>query len=124
MRYKCLASPDCMKTFEYGHALRAHIASCESAKKIMKKQDDINRLEYHIGIETPAINGIKMNKYFPSYYALDQTLKYDFKDRFSFGPLEKQLTSMELRLPRRVIKSVSSNVLDSSQIRTIMNHPQ
>ena len=128
MRYKCIASPDCMKTFEYGHALRAHVASCDWAKKILKQRADIERIEFSIGIDSPSINGIKGNKYFPCFYSLDRTLKYNFKDRFRFGPLESEYYANDAtplpKMPRRVIKAVSSNVLSSTQIKTVMQHPE
>ena len=127
MRYKCVGSPDCMKTFEFGHALRAHIASCESAQKILRHKADIQKLEYEIAIDHPALHGIKGNKYYPTFASLDQSLKFNFADRFRFTPLEaKYYTpgSDKMVPQRRILRAVSSNVLNSAQVKRIMEHPQ
>jgi hypothetical protein len=62
MRYKCVGSPQCMKTFEYGHALRAHIGACSEAQKILKSKNQIEKLEYEIGVEY-AGNSFFVNLY-------------------------------------------------------------
>jgi hypothetical protein len=55
MRYPCIGQPHCMKTFEYGHALRAHVASCLEAQKKLKEKSKVENLEQEIATE---YNGI------------------------------------------------------------------
>ena len=55
MRYPCVGQPHCMKTFEYGHALRAHVASCIEAQKKLKEKSKVENLEQEIATE---YNGI------------------------------------------------------------------
>ncbi|RNA17131.1 hypothetical protein BpHYR1_034557 [Brachionus plicatilis] len=90
MRYKCIGSPDCMKSFEYGHALRAHIAACDKAQKILKSQAEIEKVEKNINLEYPGIYGLHRNPHYPTSHHLDQTLRYDFADKNRFSPKESQ----------------------------------
>lgn len=90
MRYKCIGSPDCMKSFEYGHALRAHIAACDKAQKILKSQSDTEKLEQNINLEYPGIFGLHRNPHYPTSHHIDQTLRFEFSDKNRFGPKESQ----------------------------------
>ena len=126
MRYKCIGSPDCMKTFEFGHALRAHIASCEAAQKLLKKQTDIKKLEYHVGIDYAGIFGIKGNKYFPTFTSLDTTMRFNFIDRFRFTPSETKYaptsSSSSATSTRRMLKGSDSNLMGSAQMRQLLHY--
>ena len=121
-----------MKTFEYGHALRAHINACDHAQKILKKNEDIKNLEYHIGIDYHGIFGMKGNKFYPTFASLDRSLKFNFKDRFHFSPLESKYcptilenNSKSAPMQRRLLKGVSSNVLSSAQVKKVFeNYPE
>lgn len=132
MRYKCIGSPDCMKTFEFGHALRAHIASCEAAQKIIKRNDDIKKLEYHVGIEYTGIYGTKVNTFFPAFSSLDQTRRFNFVDRFRFTPLESKYcptiiessSAKSTRLTRSLLKPVSSSIMNSTQVQQALQHSE
>lgn len=105
MKYKCIGSPDCMKSFEYGHALRAHIAACDKAQKILKFQADIDKLEQSIKIGYPGIHGLHRNPHFPTSHHLDQTLRFEFADKNRFTPKELQ---------DRVLKQVRNPYLMTS----------
>jgi hypothetical protein len=125
MRYKCIGNPDCMKTFEFGHTLRAHIASCESAQKILKTESDIKKLEYHIGIDYSGIFGIKGNKFFPNHTSLDTTMKFNFLDRFKFSPLESKYCptdSTSACSTRRLLKPSNTHLMGSAQIRHLLHY--
>ncbi len=131
MKWKCIGNPECLKSFEYGHALKAHVAACETAQKILKHEAAIKKLEFSIGIDYPGITGIKGNRHFPTFTSLDQRLKIDnCSDRFKYTPLEDRYaksSSSSSSAPiksRRILKAVSSNVLDSAQVRRIMEHPE
>jgi hypothetical protein len=130
MRYKCIGSPDCMKTFEFGHALRAHIASCESAQRLLKKEADIKKLEYHVGIDYSGIFGIKGNKYYPTFTSLDTTLRFNFIDRFRFTPLESKYSPTDsssatsMRATRRMLKASSSHLMGSAQMRQLLQNEE
>lgn len=82
-----------MKSFEYGHALRAHIAACDKAQKILKSQADIDKLEQSIRIEYTGIYGLHRNPHFPTSHHLDQTLRFEFtdKNRFSLKELQEKV---------------------------------
>ncbi len=117
MRYKCVGNPTCLKTFEYGHALRAHVAACEVAQKILKAKSEVERLEHEINVEYPGINGLHRNPHFPGSYNLDQTLRFNFKDRFKFGPNPDGQ-------PRRVVKDVenANGHHNSNQVKVALSH--
>jgi hypothetical protein len=124
MRYKCVGNPICLKTFEYGHALRAHIAACETAQKILKSKSDIERLEHEINVEYPGINGLHRNQHYPTSYSLDQTLKLNFRDEYKFGNKNLPLqTSSEPIKPKRMIKEVkNANGQNSDQIKLTLTY--
>ncbi|CAF0933500.1 unnamed protein product [Brachionus calyciflorus] len=84
MRYKCIGSPHCMKTFEYGHALRAHISACDKAQKILKSKAEIDRLEQNISLDYPGIYGLHRNPHYPTAHHVDETLKFEFVDKNKF----------------------------------------
>ena len=128
MRYKCVGNPICLKTFEYGHALRAHIASCETAQKILKSKADIERLEHEINVEYPGINGLHRNQHYPTSYHLDQTMKFNFKDEYKFGhknPPIQSSSSTESSKPRRIIKEVkNANGQNSDRVKLAFSYQE
>lgn len=121
MRYKCVGYPHCLKTFEYGHALRAHIAACETAQKVLKAKSAVERLENDISLEYPGIHGLHLNQHYPISHGLDRTSKAHFVDRFGLtgGNGENK------QPPRRLIKQVKSNPLagqDSSRVKSLISY--
>jgi len=84
MRYPCIGSPACLKTFENGYVLRAHQLSCEHAliklNYNIRRQENIRNIQYNY-----VIKGIKGNKPYPTYTGLDQTQKFLIRDRYQLG---------------------------------------
>jgi hypothetical protein len=134
MKYKCVGSPECLKTFEYGHALRAHVASCQRAQSILQKQARTAKIEHDVAVDYFGIYGLHRNPYYPTSHHIDQTMK------FVFAPTDKQTTvgasqedgpskssgvsSSSLNQHRRVLKHVNSNVMSSTQVGQIMVHKE
>jgi hypothetical protein len=124
MRYKCVANPMCLKTFEYGHALRAHIATCHEAQKILRKQAQIDKLEHEISVEYPGIHGLHTNTFYPINHNTDKSNKYQFKDRFLFNassnPSETKSKSNQQIRPIRA-KTVH-NLHQSAQVYSALSY--
>lgn len=118
MKYKCVASPHCMKTFEYGHALRAHIASCESAQKILQAKADVEKLENEIALDYPGIFGLHRNPYYPTAHGLDKSSKFFFTDKYRFTPNDGKLTACY----KRQKKGIASNIFESVQVKKALTY--
>lgn len=116
MKYKCIANPHCLKTFDFGHALRAHIASCENAQRILQSKADIDKLETQIALDYPGIYGLHRNTYFPTAHGLDETKKFYFTDKYRFTPNDGKLKA-EYK-PHK--KSVRSNIFESTQVKSAL----
>lgn len=82
MRYPCVGSPLCSRSFENGYVQRAHHLSCQHAQTKLIK--DHQREEYEKRIQySYNLRGIKPNKFHPtSFTGLDNTQKLQFRDRF------------------------------------------
>lgn len=85
MRYKCIGHPKCLKIFENGPSLKAHLTTCNEAQKLIKAQEKLEKLEQHISVEYPGIHGLHANTFFPTTHDTDHSNKYQFKDRFRFN---------------------------------------
>lgn len=133
MRYKCIGSPHCLKTFEYGHALRAHTAACDKAQKILKSRANVEKMEYEIAVAYPGITGLHRNPYYPTAHHVDQTMKFEFADRTKFrypptGTVVKESVDTNAvakasSSPRRIRKAVNSSVHSSNQVKMALSYP-
>jgi len=129
MKYKCIGNPKCLKSFEFGPALKAHIASCEIAQRVLRNKEEINQLEHQIGFDYPGIYGLHMNPYYPTHHHLDKTLKLNFADRFKDlqSPSDHTASSSDQPLklgPMRLRKpTTNSNMHGSSQVKSLLVHP-
>ncbi len=121
MRYKCIGNPQCLKTFEHGHALRAHIGACIEAQRILKLKDKIEKLEQNIGVDYSGIHGLHTNTYYPTSHDTDQTNKFQFKDRFKFsGSTSKtDLYNNQEQLRPQRMKTVL-NLHKSNQVQQVL----
>ena len=122
MRYKCVGSPQCMKTFEHGHALRAHIGACVEAQKILKSRGQTEKLEHEVGVEYAGIQGLHTNTYYPIACDTDQTNKYQFKDRFRFNGVSSKpetFNNQDMLRPQRM--KTMFNLQRSSQVQQALN---
>lgn len=121
MRYKCVANPQCLKTFEYGHALRAHIATCHEAQKILKEKAKVEKLEHDISVEYTGIHGLHANTFYPTNHDTDKTNKYQFKDRFKFlGSGNENHNNQEVLRPKR--SKTVFNLHKSQQVASAMSY--
>jgi hypothetical protein len=127
MKYKCLGSPLCLKTFDSGHTLKAHLSSCDKAQNFLKNQNDKEKLEHNIAVEYAGIYGLHRNTYFPSAHHIDQTNKFHFKDKanfiYSYTSSSSNLNSNEIKSSqsiRPIRKLIKTNLMDSTQTKTIM----
>jgi hypothetical protein len=129
MKYKCIGNPKCLKSFEFGPALRAHIASCEIAQRVLRNKEEINKLEHQISYDYPGIYGLHMNPYYPTHHHLDKTLRFNFVDRFKdyqkSDNVASSLSEQPSKFgPRRLRKAASnSNMHGSSQVKSLLVHP-
>lgn len=103
MRYPCLGSPCCLRTFANGYVLRAHQISCPDAQKKEKKSQQRDEHARHIQFNT-KIHGIKLNPFCPTSTGLDQRMKLAVRDRRMRQPadpraviIQARSTSMDLR---------------------------
>ncbi|CAF0987974.1 unnamed protein product [Rotaria sordida] len=84
MRHSCIGFPSCLKTFENAYVLRGHQLSCEHAQKEINNgnncQEHARSIQYDYDI-----NGIKGNKFYPTFTGLDHTPRLYFRDRFQLG---------------------------------------
>lgn len=125
MRYPCIGSPHCMKTFEYGHALRAHVASCVEAQKKLKSKSKVDNLENEIANEYNGIVGLHCNKYFPIFHHLDVCEKYQFKDRFRFNGKSNKPESFNNKDVLRPIRMAITNTQrNSAQMHQALSYQQ
>ncbi|CAF3107717.1 unnamed protein product [Rotaria sp. Silwood2] len=84
MRYQCIGFPSCLKTFENGYVLRGHQLSCAYAQREITNKN--NRQEHARSIQYDYdVNGIKCNKFYPTFTGLDHTQKLQIRDRFQLG---------------------------------------
>lgn len=120
MRYKCIGNPHCLKTFEHGPSLRAHIASCETAQKMLKSKSAVEKLEHDVGVNYSGIYGLHANPHYPIAHNLDKTIRFHFTDKHKFNSLKKP----EDNVPKRLRKSVESTVHSSSQVKNLLNYQQ
>ena len=121
MKYKCIGNPHCLKTFESGTPLRAHIAACEVAQKILRAQAEVEKLEHEINVEYPGIYGLHRNTYYPTAHHLDKTNRYNFTDKHKFGAK----TSENLNPTGRMRKTVDAklDLMSSSQVKSLLVNP-
>jgi hypothetical protein len=117
MRYPCLGSPVCLKTFENGHVLRAHQLSCEHAINKLNKQNQ--RQEHARTIQYDYyINGMKGNKRYPMCAGLDKTQKFLIRDRHQLGgnnnPQQSYRRNRQPPDPKLVIIQTKSTSMDLS----------
>lgn len=128
MRYPCLANPNCLKTFDNGHALRAHVAGCEKAQEKLKAKADTEKLEHDIALSYSGIYGLHRNTYYPTAHHLDNTQKFQFKDRnnfiYSFDSSANPVKSVDPSLIRSTRKPVPSNLMNSTQIKQVLSYQQ
>ena len=103
MRYPCLGSPCCLRTFDNGYVLRAHQISCPYAQKKEKKSHQRDEHARHIQFNT-KIHGIKVYPFYPTSTGLDQRMKLPVRDRRMRQPADPRVviiqtrsTSMDLR---------------------------
>ena len=123
MRYKCSASPYCLKTFEYGHALRAHVASCIEAQKRLKSEANVQKLENDIAYDNSVIQGFHTNPYFPTHHNSEKTEKFQFKDKYRFnGMSEKPEDFNNQDVIRPLRKSVPTSVMHENQVKSLLNY--
>lgn len=84
MRYPCIGSPFCLRSFENGHVLRAHQLSCQHAQTKLTKTKE--REEHARSIKFDYNNrGIKGNQFYPTFAGLDNQQKFQVRDRFQVG---------------------------------------
>lgn len=116
MRYKCIANPHCLKTFEYGHALRAHLASCDLAQKQLRSRADVEKLENDISLEYAGIYGLHRNPYYPTSHHLDKTSKlfYADKHRFTSNP------TLAATYKKQKKASLGTNMFSSAQVKNCL----
>lgn len=125
MRYPCIGNPHCLKTFEYGHALRAHIASCVEAQKKLKQKSKVENMENEVANEYNGIVGLHCNKYFPVFHHVDASMKYQFKDRFKLsGRTDRPESFNNKEILRPLRMAVKSNVHSSLQVHQAMSYQQ
>ena len=135
MRYKCIGSPHCLKTFEYGHALRAHTAACDKAQTILKSRASVEKMEYEISVAYHGITGLHRNPYYPTAHHVDQSMKFEFADRtkFRYPPTgssssvdadaaRKAAATAANSSPRRIRKAVNSTVHSSNQVKMALSY--
>ena len=123
MRYKCVANPQCLKTFEQGHALRAHIAACVEAQKILKLKQKIEKLEQNIGQEYSGMHGLHANTFYPTTHDTDQSNKYQFKDRFRFNGMSDKPESFNNQLIMRPQRAKTElNLRRSTQVQSALQY--
>jgi hypothetical protein len=118
MRYKCIANPHCLKTFDYGHALRAHLASCEHAQKMLRSRAEVERMEAELALEYPGMYGLHRNTYYPTAHGLDKTSKFYFTDKYKFTPNQDKLKAAYTRQK----KGITSNLFDSTQVKSSLTY--
>ena len=141
MRYMCVGSPHCMKTFEYGHALRAHVGACQHAQKVLRERATTEKLEHDISVNYPGVHGLHRNPYYPTHHHLDKTVRFQFADRYKFGS-SKNLPPMTATTSRstndlgesingnvnqkqpfvRLRKPIESNVHSSTQVKKLLSY--
>lgn len=84
MRYPCVGSPFCLRSFENGHVLRAHQLSCQHAQtklnKAQQRDEHARSIQYDYNIR-----GIKANQFYPTFTGLDNQQKLQIRDRFKVG---------------------------------------
>ena len=123
MRYKCVGSPYCLKTFEFGHALRAHVGSCVEAQKKLKAQASVEKLEHEINVDYSGIHGFHTNPYFPTRHKMDHTEKFQFKDRFRFnGNSNKPEDFNNQSSLRPMLKPAETSLMNSVQVKNLLNY--
>ncbi|CAF0973316.1 unnamed protein product [Didymodactylos carnosus] len=86
MRHPCIGFPLCLKTFDNGYVLRAHLVGCERAQKKIQKEMAVREVEYSIKFDY-NLSGIKTNKYYPGNATLDHSNKFLIKDKYQLTPL-------------------------------------
>lgn len=121
MKYKCIGNPHCLKIFDSGVPLRAHIASCDAAQKILRAQAEVEKLENEINVEYPGIYGLHRNTFFPTAHHIDLTNKYNFSDRYKFGSKNPQTNNPNGRI-RKAVDS-KFNQMNSSQVKNVLTNP-
>ena len=114
MKLKCIGNPHCMKTFEYGHALRAHLAACDEAQKILQAQSNVEKLENDIKLNYPGIKGLHRNPHYPIAHHIDETLKFKFADAHKFNYVN------DGAVKRMRKANAESHMYDSTQIKRAM----
>ncbi|CAF0721668.1 unnamed protein product [Didymodactylos carnosus] len=98
MRYPCISFPLCLKTFDNGYVLRAHLLGCEHAQEKLQKEADVQLVEYSIKYNYD-VTGIKTNKYYPTYATLDHSNKFYIKDKYQLSPVtDSQITHKTQRI--------------------------
>ncbi len=98
MRYSCIGSPSCLKTFENGYVLRNHQLSCEYAQREINKKN--SRQEHARTVRYDYnINGIKVNQFYPTSSGLDCTEKLHFRNFSQVGAITKLEPYRCIRLP-------------------------
>jgi hypothetical protein len=131
MKYKCIANPTCLRTFEYGQSLRAHTDSCTAAQNLIKSQNEIKTLEYNIALNYSGIKGLHANNYYPIFHHLDKTNKFEFKDRnqFNGSSVNKATTttttivdSTNKRPMRHIRKQFGSRNQNSTQVQNSLKY--
>ncbi|CAF1131199.1 unnamed protein product [Adineta ricciae] len=89
MRYPCIGFPSCLKTFENGYVLRNHQTSCEHAQREINnrnsRQEHARTVKYDYNI-----NGMKVNRFYPTDSGLDRTIKLYFRNFSQLGASTKQ----------------------------------
>jgi len=111
-----------LKTFEYGHALRAHVSTCHEAQKIILKQTKIEQLEHEISVEYPGIHGLHTNTFYPTNHDTDKSNKYQFKDRFRFSNDLKDSKNKNNQIIRPIRAKTVHNLHESKQIYTALSY--
>ena len=116
MRYPCVGSPSCLRTFENGYVQRAHHLSCHFAQtkltKDRQREENANRIQYNYNLR-----GVKPNKFHPTTFTgLDNTQKLQMRDRYPIGNTQ---TSTYRRFrrppdPKIVIIQTKSTSMDMS----------
>jgi hypothetical protein len=121
MKYKCIGNPQCLKIFDSGERLRAHIASCDVAQKILRAQAEVEKLEHDINVEYPGIYGLHRNTFYPTAHHLDQTNRYNFVDKYKFGSKNPRTDNTTGRM-RKMVDS-KHDLMNSSQVKSSLINP-
>ncbi len=122
MRYKCVSHPKCLKIFDNGTSLRAHLTTCSEAQKILKQQEKLEKFEQHIGVEYPGIHGLHANTFFPTTHDTDRSNKYQFKDRFRFNgktSIPDSFNNQSVMRPQRAKTQI--NLHKSHQVKSALS---